>query len=292
MLTWYQGRDRNIPAFLYAAYQGQAALAVMLQVWYSVFDEVGQMEFHTFGDKDNKSMVLIHGMLTPWQIWEDAAEYFSGEYFVVVPELDAHTEDKQTRFCSVEDEADQVAAYALENLGGKIDVLCGLSMGGKIAAEVAGMPDITVDCLVLDGAPLTGLPGIFVSFLKQSYTSIVKKSRMRDPKTLESCRKTFLPERYIDSFLKIADNMDQASIKAIIDSVFSRYEIQEYRPDMKIMFMHGTKGNETFSRKAAIKMKEVNPQTEIRCFEGYSHAQLTCFEIGKWTKTVAEFINE
>ena len=249
------------------------------------------MEFHTFGNRNSKSMVLIHGMLTPWQIWEDAAEYFSGEYFVVVPELDAHTEEKPTGFCSVEDEADQVAAYALEHLGGKIDVLCGLSMGGRIAAEVADMPDITVGCLVLDGAPLTGLPGIFVTFLKQSYTNIVMKSKTRDPKALESCRKTFLPARYIEYYLKIADNMDIQSIKTIMDSVFSRYDIREYRPDMKIMFMHGTKGNETFSRKAAVRMKEVNPQTEIRCFEGYAHAQLACFEIDKWTAEVARFIS-
>ena len=250
------------------------------------------MEFHTFGDKKSKSMMLIHGMLTPWQIWEDAAEFFEGEYFVVVPELDAHTEEKPTRFCSVEDEADQIAAYTREHLGGKIDVLCGLSMGGRIAAEAAGMPDISVGCLVLDGAPLTGLPRIFVSFLKQSYSHIIMMSRLRDPKTLENCRKTFLPDRYIGYFLKIADNMEVQSVTAIIDSVFSKYEFTKYDPGMKILFMHGTKGNETFSRKAAVRMKEVNPQTVIRCFEGYAHAQLACFEIGKWTETVAEFIRE
>ena len=50
------------------------------------------MIFHTFGDPSAKPVVLIHGMLNPWQLWEDAAEHFSKEYYVVVPELDAHTE--------------------------------------------------------------------------------------------------------------------------------------------------------------------------------------------------------
>ncbi len=27
------------------------------------------MVFHTFGNKENSVAVLIHGMLTPWQIW-------------------------------------------------------------------------------------------------------------------------------------------------------------------------------------------------------------------------------
>ena len=26
------------------------------------------MIFHTYGNKENKAVVLIHGMLTPWQI--------------------------------------------------------------------------------------------------------------------------------------------------------------------------------------------------------------------------------
>ena len=35
------------------------------------------MEFHTFGSQNNDVMMLIHGMLTPWQIWEDAIEYYT-----------------------------------------------------------------------------------------------------------------------------------------------------------------------------------------------------------------------
>ena len=48
------------------------------------------MIFHTYGDKGNKAVVLIHGMLTPWQIWNTAAERFSKDHYVIVPELDAH----------------------------------------------------------------------------------------------------------------------------------------------------------------------------------------------------------
>ena len=59
---------------------------------------------------------------------------------------------------------------------------------------------------------------------------------------------------------------------------------------MKILFMHGTKGNETVSKKAALKMKEVNPQTQIKCFDGYAHAQLLSFETKQWIKEVKDFL--
>ena len=56
--------------------------------------------------------------------------------------------------------------------------------------------------------------------------------------------------------------------------------------------MHGTKGNEALARRAALKMKKANPQTEIRCFEGYAHAQLACFENEKWVREVAAFLEQ
>ena len=250
------------------------------------------MQFHTFGNDSNKVMILIHGMLTPWQIWEDAAEYFSTEYYVVVPELDAHTEDVVTRFRSVEDEAEQIRAYAVKNFDGKLSAICGLSMGGRIAAELAAMPDISVDHLVLDGAPLVKLPGFLVGIMEKNYISLIKKAKVRDYKVIEDCKKNFLPERYLNAFLKIANNMDEQSVSAILSSVFSKFEYKKYSSDMKILFMHGTKGNEMFSKKAAAKMKEVNPQTEIRCYSGYNHAQLACFEIDKWTREVADFVSD
>ena len=248
------------------------------------------MNFHTFGNKNNKAIILIHGLLTPWQIWEDAAAYFSKEYYVVIPELDGHTEDSTTVFESVENEAQQLAEYIQKNLGGKAYALCGLSMGGRIAAYLAGMSGISSEYLVIEGAPLKKLPSILKSIMKKNYINILDKSKQRDPKTIESCKRDFLPERYLDDFFKVADSITPQSINNIIDSVFSEYEYKKYSDDLKILFMHGTKGNESVARKSAVTMKKVNPQTEIRCFNGYAHAQLACFEIDKWIGKVASFI--
>ena len=248
------------------------------------------MRIHTFGDRSRPVMMLIHGMLTPWQIWEDAAAHFSKDFFVVIPELDAHTEDKPSRFISVEREAEKLAEYVTENFGGKIYALCGLSMGGRIAAVLAGREDLKIGYLVLDGAPLKKLPGILTAIMKKSYKSIIAKTKKRDPKVIESCKRDFLPERYHEAYFRIADNMENESVDRIIDSVFSDFRFRKYDSGMRILFMHGTKGNESVSAKAALKMKEVSPQTEILRFEGCAHAQAACFEPDKWISAVERFI--
>lgn len=245
------------------------------------------MKFHTFGSNENKAVILIHGVLNPWQIWKKAIAAFSGEYYVIVPELDAHTEDEPSSFDSVDKEAEQIRQYLLDNLSGSVYAICGLSMGGRIAATLAAMPGISAENLVLDGAPLLPVPKLMISIMKKTYISIIRKSKKRDPKVLESAKKGFIPEAYIPDYLKIADNMEEQSVINILDSVFSSFAFKKL--DSRILFLHGTKGNEAVSKKAAIKMKAVNPQTEIRCFKGYAHAQLASFEQEKWINEVRNF---
>ena len=248
------------------------------------------MIFHTFGNKANKAVVLIHGMLTPWQIWNTAIEKFKDDYYVIVPELDAHTEEEPTVFNSVEEEADKIREYILKELDGQVFLLAGLSMGGRIAATVAKSDDITIENLVLDGAPLTKLNGLMKSIFKKNYISIINKSKVRDPKILESAKKDFLPEEFIGDYLKIADNMEPENVNNIIGSVFADFEFIAYPRDMRILFMHGTKGNESVSRKSAVRMKKANPQTEIRGFEGLAHAELACFKPERWIREVEDFL--
>ena len=119
-------------------------------------------------------------------MWDEAIEYFKNDYYVVVPELDGHTEDKASRFISVEEEAAEIIRYLKENLDGKIYMLCGLSMGGRVAATVAKDKNLSIEKLVLDGAPLKKLPGILIGIMKKSYKTIIRKAKARDPKVLES----------------------------------------------------------------------------------------------------------
>jgi pimeloyl-ACP methyl ester carboxylesterase len=112
------------------------------------------MNFHTFGNDSGKTILLIHGMLNPWQIWKEVSDAFSNEYYVIIPELDAHTQEEASEFISVDDEAVKIRDYLQKNGKENLYMTCGLSMGGRIAAVLAGMPEITVENLILDGAPL------------------------------------------------------------------------------------------------------------------------------------------
>lgn len=249
------------------------------------------MIFHTFGDKENKAVILVHGVLCPWQIWTDAIEKFKEKYYVIVPELDGHTQNEKSTFISVDEEAAKITEYIRNELGGNVFLLAGLSMGGRIAATAAKSKGIKIENLVLDGAPLARINGLMKAVFKKNYKVIIARSKARDPKILESAKKDFLPEKMIPFYLNVADNMEEQSIDNMIDSVFTDFEFVRYPDEMHILFMHGTKGNESVSRKGSVKMKNANPQTEIRCFEGLAHGELACFKSEQWAAEVEGFIS-
>ncbi len=248
------------------------------------------MIFHTFGNKENKAVVLIHGVLCPWQIWNTAIEKFKENYYVIVPELDAHTEEIPTAFNSVEEESEKICEYITDELNGQVCLLAGLSMGGRIAATIAKREEIKIENLVLDGAPLMKINDLFKSIMKNNYKTIISKSRARNPKIKKAFERDFLPVEYWETFLMIADRMDKQSVDNIIDSVFVPFEFIKYPSDMRILFMHGTKSNEAVSKRGALKMKALNPEMEIRCYEGYAHAELACSKSEQWVREVEEFI--
>ena len=249
------------------------------------------MKIHTFGTFTNPKMLLIHGALTPWQIWNEQIEFFSKNYYIIVPALDAHTEEAPSEFISIEEEAKKIESYLIENAIDKIDVLCAFSMGGAIANILWGNQKIKIETLVLDSAVLAPTPNFIQKMMISSYNSIIHNSRSRNPKTLKSFKESFLPEKHLESYLKIADNMSDSSIKNMIKSVSSSSLSTTAPQKTKILFMYGTKLNEYIAKKSVKLIKKYYPDTTVFCWKGYAHCYKISFEPLQWTEVVNKFLN-
>ena len=248
------------------------------------------MRFHEFGDKQNPTMILIHGVLTPWQIWDDQIAHFSKKYHVIVPALDAHEEERSTNYVSIEKEAEQIEQYCLETIGDKVEVLCGLSMGGAIAHVIWKNQRLKIASLVLDGAPLATYSRVLTKAMTGSYSSIIQKSKKRDAKTLANFKKNFLPEKYFESYLRIADNMDDSSVGNMVRSIATSLLDAHIPGDTRVLYIHGTAVNEMLSKKSAKLMKKAYPNARIVCCKGCVHCEHAIYAPQKWTEIVENFL--
>ena len=250
------------------------------------------MKLHEFGATNKPVMVLVHGVLTPWQIWAPQIEAFQEDYHIFVVALSAHTEEEASEFVSLDAEVAEI----LQGLTGRnvtdIEVLCGLSLGGVIAHEIWKTGTLPIRHLVLDGAPLVPFPLGSGKIMIRNYLTIIHRSKKRDPKVLASFKKNFLPEKYLDSYLKIADFMTDTSMTNIIKAADSGNLCTTVDNQSKILFIHGTKGNEILSKKVAKLMKKAYPKTHIVCFKGDLHCYKAIYEPQKWIETVKAFCSQ
>lgn len=247
------------------------------------------MLVHEFIDGNKPIMVLIHGVLTPWQVWMPQVDSFKAHYNIYVIALSAHTEDNASEFVSVLAETEEIIQFFERNRITSIDVLCGLSLGGKIAHEIWKSGRIIIRNLVMDGAPLVSCPKFLINIMIRNYKDIIHKSQKRDPKVFVNF-KNFLPPKYLDSYLKIADHFTDKSIENIVNSVFSGGEIIGIGNPGRILFIHGSKANEILAKKSAKLMKKYYPTTQIVCFKGDAHCQKVIFQPEEWIKVVKAFL--
>lgn len=250
------------------------------------------MKFHVFGSSEKEKIILIHGVLTPWQIWQPQIDFFSQDYCVIVPALDGHVEEEKSEFVSDEEEARCIERYAAECFGSRIHALCGLSMGGRIAAHIQNGGVLEVERLILDGAPLIPINSLLRGIMSSQYIGIVHKSKERSPRVIESFKKDFLPEKYLESYLKFADTMTDGTIRSMVASVCGGTVLPRVGGDTKILFIHGTKGNEIAAKKSALLLKKQHTDMKIVCFEGYAHCEAAIYHPEQWIKTVDEFISD
>lgn len=248
------------------------------------------MRIHLYGVPEHPKMLLIHGVLTPWQIWEPQIQYYKERYYVLVVELDGHTQDKASRFVSMELEAEKIEKYCEDREIKEFSVVCGLSMGGSIAQILWKNEKLKIDHLIMDGAPLIPAGRIAAAMMTRSYLKIVHKSQKRDPKTLESFKKDFLPEKYLESYLDLVDLISDTSVENIVHSVCQTELSIAVENNTRILYLHGTKANETLSQKSAKILKEFYPEAEILCFVGDPHCYKAVFEPETWIGVVEEFL--
>ena len=249
------------------------------------------MIFHTFGDVSKPKMLLIHGVLCPWQMWDDVVQHYLEKYYIIVPELDGHTQNISTQFKSVEDEAAGIEKYLSLCGISELDTVCGFSMGGRIAAMLWKNGNVKIKNLVLDGAPLVPAGGFVSRVVVNFYIDIVQKCKQCDPKTIENSKKNFLPERYTEPFLRLIDKMEGDSINNVCHSVLGGdFPTNLSTEGMRILYMYGTKSNEMLSKKSAKLIRKHYRIVKLVKCKGMMHAELLCFHTPEWLKIADEFI--
>ena len=228
------------------------------------------MIFHTYGDKENPTLLLIPGLGVSYEIFLPLIDLLKGDFHIIAVGIDGFLLGQESRYTSVDDQAVQAIRYVQKNLNGHLDIAYGLSLGGKILSRIMERNEVVTDHAIMDAAPLLPLPTWSVDPLRyyQSFTvwtcyhwtgfwKFVFHSHYFDV-LLDECKKVW----------------PYGKGKSVRDGYKDVYTHKlETIHGADIHFWYGTK--EAFVAKPqATHLCKIHPDTHVEVFPGMNHAQL------------------
>lgn len=228
------------------------------------------MRFFAHGNKNDPSLLLIHGMANTSSIFDPLFPCLS-DHFVIVCELDGHSATEATEFVSITASCEEIEKYIDEELEGKLDALLGFSLGGTIATELIARGRIKIGRTILDAAFVKkmGLEKYPFMLLFQGAIWCLKKNIP-------------IPAAMAESVMGkgnggILDTLYRGvSLRTVGSACMAcyNYEIPESLKEYKnpISFWFGE--NEPYPKKSAELLKRYLPQMRVCVFKGMGHGQM------------------
>ncbi|MCH5194841.1 MAG: alpha/beta hydrolase [Oscillospiraceae bacterium] len=246
------------------------------------------MNYLTYGKKQDKALVFIHGMAsTALLCYEPILKYFEN-YYVVLAEVDGHSDNIKGDLISLKDCCDDIEKYINENLDGNIYGLCGFSMGATMAVELIGRGNISADKTVLDAA-FTVRMGIKTKPFEICFSKAIKR--------IQQGKK--IPQFLLDSVMGKGNNSvieilyQDVSSETIINACefVYKYDIPTGLSNYKdpVLFLRGS--GESYPRKSAAILKNYLPQMEEKVFDGMGHGQYLHEHPAEYAKILLRFFN-
>lgn len=248
------------------------------------------MRFLTYGNKSDKSIMLIHGMANTADLFDPLLEYLGG-FYVIVCELDGHLRQTGAQnidvFKTIRSECVRIESYVKAELFGELSGLLGYSLGGAIVTELLGRGRIRVKRAILDAAYVVkmGIMTCPYTFFFQAAIWCLKKD-IPIPAFLVECAMGRGNSKITDTLYA---GVSLRSIRNACMSIFG-YEIPKElgRYENPVVFWRGE--NEYYPKKSEALLKAYLPQMGVRVFKGMGHGQMLHEHPKSYAKEIIAFM--
>lgn len=237
------------------------------------------MKFYEFGIENKKTLILLHGNATTWNMsFGKCIPILAESYHVVAVGLDGFDPTENSEYVSGEDEAEKIIRFILDHSGGEVCAIYGASLGCLPAFFVSVSGRVNVEHLILDGAEdiSFGIANpIMTKLIPKIEKWIVNKVVKGEFKLLIKMMgmEEFTPEMlsemiYTGASVKTLENA------TIAGATFYSKKINRIAPQLNIKATCWYGAKERNMKKAVLRLKKVFPTLEVKAFEGYGHGEI------------------
>ena len=238
------------------------------------------MEFMTFGDKNNKSIMFLHGNLMSWKQFIDVIPMLENDYHVIAVSLDGFDGTGKTTYPGAQKEADLLAEYIKNECDGRLDCLFAESLGCCPAPLMKNNITIRIENMILSGAECLDcgiFNGLLLKIMPKKQYKIVQNYKTPDYRFPNYLLK--LTGQTQEGIKKLSEaTSDNISIETIRETwkaglyLYRTVDTLSVQPDAKVSCWYGEK--ESGMKKAIKKLRRLYPMLTICCFKGYGHGEI------------------
>lgn len=242
------------------------------------------MLFNEYGNKENLSILSLHGMLQDWHSQYETLKDLEEKYRLIIPAIDGMYPNSPD-FTSFVKQCEQIEDFVNKNYDGHLHCVHGVSQGATILSELLSRNKIKIDMAILDGIYVAH-QGKICAWLGCRLFRRLKKNNGNFPKAISVVMKLMgLSEddlKMLDAtYYGFTDNTLKANL----------YENYTYRAnpdisntDTKVYLWCGSK--EPYAKKSHNILKKYLKNYEEEIFEGYGHGEMFWKEKDKYIKKI------
>ena len=240
------------------------------------------MRFYEFGNPGNPTIMCLPGNFMTHRQFENIVPVLEQDYHVITVSFDGYDETGETVYTTGEDQAQKLAAFIRENLGGKIDLVYAESLGSIPAVFLTRMEGLQIGGIILSGAEYMNY-GIFNGlaiklFAPMTYklmTKILHSGEVKFPAFLKI--KMGITDDVFQPMLKQAcQDLTLETTKATFWEAVKLYpeymDKWEPNPNIRISCWYGEK--EMNMKKAIKHLKRAFPNLEVHPFKELGHGEI------------------
>jgi len=109
------------------------------------------MEIKQFGNRQGKTIMLLHGNLMCWRQFENLIPLLEKKFCVYAVSFDGFDGTGETTYTTAQAQADKLAEYIEKELDGRLDLLYAESLGCGPAIILKASPNIQIGRMILSG---------------------------------------------------------------------------------------------------------------------------------------------
>ena len=232
------------------------------------------MNIYEVGQKNDKSLVMIHGACMSWDMFQDSIDDLRKDFHIFAVAVPGHDLTTDEEFTTVEDIANRIETELIARGLHEIDVLYGLSMGGGFVIRMLADNRLPVNHAVIDAGitpyelprPITRLI-LLRDFIMTEWGKHSKKALSL----------AFPPEKYtqegIDYMYEVMKHMSARTIWRVFDST-DNYAMPATFPRLETRIEYWYGQEEKKARKLDIAwVKKHIPGVRFREIPGMDHGQ-------------------